>query len=78
MLVLLSVWQVLSESNDGEVRAPVCQSCVGIFTEPPQLDGEVQTVDPGNGELSHARHFPTCTLADVNASRMLGMSVTAG
>ena len=39
-----SSWQVLSEGDDGEVQAPVCQSCVGIYTEPPQLDGEVQTI----------------------------------
>ena len=47
------------------LKAPVCQSCVGIYTEPPQLDGEVdqQSVAVCGVELS-----PDCTTMAVGCN----------
>ena len=50
--------QVLGEGDDGEPKVPVCQSCIGIYTEPPQLEGDIdqQSVAVCGVELS-----PDCT-----------------
>ncbi len=51
---------MLSEGDgDGDSKGPVCQSCIGIYTEPPQLEGgevDQQSVAVCSVELS-----PDCT-----------------
>ena len=58
VLLILRLPQALGEGDDGELKVPACQSCIGIYTEPPQLEGEIdqQSVAVCGVELS-----PDCT-----------------